>query len=209
MKPTRSWRCGRPSAAATTQRMRARAHIAQALRKRTGQEPTRRAVLSALLKKAVEWGELERLPCVIKLLPNPKKTMGFHDFDRYERLLRVARKRGTDVYVMVLAGGDAGLRLGEIVALEWCDIDLKARRLRAARNGGQGGARSHGPRVQGSNDEGTSNRERAQRASHGNGAGIEGSPRATVSGVWGRSPQIKIDQAGYGDRNRLTVFPSW
>ena len=43
-------------------------------------------VLSALLKRAVEWGELDRSPCVIKLLPNPKRTMGFHDFDRYERL---------------------------------------------------------------------------------------------------------------------------
>ena len=42
-------------------------------------------VLSTLLKKAVEWGKLERLPCVVKLLPNPKKTMGFHDFDQYER----------------------------------------------------------------------------------------------------------------------------
>jgi hypothetical protein len=51
-------------------------------------------VLSTLLKKAVEWGELERLLCTIKLLPNPKKTMGFHDFDQYERLLTVARKRG-------------------------------------------------------------------------------------------------------------------
>ena len=44
-------------------------------------------VLSSLLKKAVEWGELERLPCVIRSLPNPKRTMGFHDFDQYERLL--------------------------------------------------------------------------------------------------------------------------
>lgn len=34
-------------------------------------------VLNTLLKKAVEWGEIERLPCIIKLLPNPKKTMGF------------------------------------------------------------------------------------------------------------------------------------
>ena len=50
-------------------------------------------VLSTLLKKAVERGELDRLPCAIKLLPNPKKTMGFHDFDQYERLLTVARKR--------------------------------------------------------------------------------------------------------------------
>jgi len=34
-------------------------------------------VLSTLLKKAVEWCELERLPCTVKLLPNPEKTMGF------------------------------------------------------------------------------------------------------------------------------------
>ena len=95
-------------------------------------------VLSTLLKKAVEWGELERLPCVVKLLPNPRKTMGFHDFDQYERLLTVARKRGTDAYLMVLAGGDAGLRLGEIIALEWRDIDRAARRLTVDRSDWQG-----------------------------------------------------------------------
>jgi len=90
--------------------------------------------LSTLLKKAVEWGELERLPCAIKLLPNPKKTMGFHDFDQYERLLTVARRRGVDAYLMALLGGDAGLRLGEIVALEWRDVDLAARRLTVERS---------------------------------------------------------------------------
>jgi integrase len=91
-------------------------------------------VLSTLLKKAVEWGELERLPCVIKVLPNPKKTMGFHDFDQYERLLTVARKRDRQAYLMTLLGGDAGLRLGEIVALEWRDVDLGARRLSVERS---------------------------------------------------------------------------
>jgi len=90
--------------------------------------------LSTLLKKAVEWGELERLPCAIKLLPNPKKTMGFHDFDQYERLLTVARRRGVEAYLMALLGGDAGLRLGEIVALEWRDVDLAARRLTVERS---------------------------------------------------------------------------
>ncbi len=35
---------------------------------------------------------------------------------------------------MVLLGGDAGLRLGEIVALEWRDVDLQARRLTVQRS---------------------------------------------------------------------------
>ena len=86
------------------------------------------------MKKAMEWGELERLPCVIKLLPNPKKTMGFHDFDQYERLLTIARKRDAQTYLMVLLGGDAGLRLGEIIALEWRDVELGARRLTVQRS---------------------------------------------------------------------------
>jgi integrase len=91
-------------------------------------------VLSTLLKKAVEWGEPERLPCAIKLLPTPRRTMGFHDFDQYERLLVAARRRGTEVYLMVLLGGDAGLRLGEILALEWRDIELTSRRLTVQRS---------------------------------------------------------------------------
>lgn len=91
-------------------------------------------VLRTMLKKAVEWGELDRLPCTIKLLPNPKKTMGFHGFAEYDRLLTVAQKRDPQAYLMVLLGGDAGLRLGEIVALEWRDIDLHARRLTVQRS---------------------------------------------------------------------------
>jgi len=91
-----------------------------------------------LLKKAVEWGDLDRLPCTIKLLFNPKKTMGFHDAAEYQRLLMVAQKRSPEAYLMVLLGGDAGLRLGEIVALEWGDVDLHARRLTVERSDWRG-----------------------------------------------------------------------
>jgi integrase len=91
-------------------------------------------VLSILLKTAVEWGELDRLPCTIKSLPTAKNVAGFHDFEEYERLLTVAQKRGDNAYLMVLLGGDAGLRLGEIVALEWRDVDLEVRRLTVRRS---------------------------------------------------------------------------
>ena len=60
--------------------------------------------------------------------------MGFHDFNQYERLLTVARKRGEDAHLMVLARGDAGPRLGEIIALEWRDIGFPARRLTVQRS---------------------------------------------------------------------------
>jgi hypothetical protein len=52
--------------------------------------------LNTLLKQAVEWGQLDRLPCTIRLLKNPKKTMGFLDFEEYERLLVAARNRGPE-----------------------------------------------------------------------------------------------------------------
>lgn len=37
-------------------------------------------VLNMLLKKAVEWDVIERMPCAVKLLPAPKPSMGFYGF---------------------------------------------------------------------------------------------------------------------------------
>jgi integrase len=91
-------------------------------------------VLSTLLKRAVEWGELTVMPCTIKLLRTPKTSMGFHDFEDYGRLLDTAQRRSQEAYLMVLLGGDAGLRLGEIVALEWRDVDFQRRRLTIERS---------------------------------------------------------------------------
>ena len=56
------------------------------------------AVLSILLKKAVEWDVIERMPCRIKLLPIEKGAAAFHDFDgvRTSRRGR-AGNRSTDV----------------------------------------------------------------------------------------------------------------
>src|SRR5262245_14057064 len=40
-------------------------------------------VLNMVLKKAVEWDLLERLPCVIRLLPIPKPSASFHGFEEF------------------------------------------------------------------------------------------------------------------------------
>ena len=86
-------------------------------------------VLSILLKKAVEWDVIERMPCRIKLLPIEKGAAAFHDFEEYERLVDVARAIDQRTYLIVLLGGEAGLRCGEMIALEWGDVDLAKRQL--------------------------------------------------------------------------------
>jgi integrase len=53
----------------------------------------------------------------------------FHDFGAYERLLAAARSIDWRSYLIVLPGGEGGLRVGEIVALEWADIDLNRRQI--------------------------------------------------------------------------------
>jgi integrase len=86
-------------------------------------------VLNVLLKKAVEWNVIDRVPCVIRLLPIPKPSAGFYDFDEYERLIQAAKVLDRTTYLIVLLGSDAGLRCGEIMALEWRDVDLHKRQL--------------------------------------------------------------------------------
>jgi hypothetical protein len=73
--------------------------------------------LSVVLRTAVEWGVIERVPCSIKLLKTPKGEASFHDFDEFERIVEVARSEARALLV-VLLGGEAGLRCGEIMGLE-------------------------------------------------------------------------------------------
>jgi preprotein translocase subunit Sss1 len=108
-------------------------------------------VLSTLLKKAVEWGEVERVPCVIKLLPTPRKTIGFHDFDQYERLLTVARKPGTEAYLMVLqavmrdCGSVRSSRSNGVISTWRRDGSPAAIRLARTRHGAERGTVTAAP----------------------------------------------------------------
>jgi hypothetical protein len=74
-------------------------------------------VLSVVLRTAVEWGVIARVPCSIKLLKAPKSEASFHDVHDFERLVDAARSEALALLV-VLLGGEAGLRCGEIMALD-------------------------------------------------------------------------------------------
>jgi integrase len=86
-------------------------------------------VLNTLLKKAVEWEVIDAMPCTIRLLPISRMSMAAYDSNEYERLVSVAQAIDWRTYLIVLLGGDAGLRCGEMIALEWGDVDITARQL--------------------------------------------------------------------------------
>ena len=95
-------------------------------------------VLNVLLKTAVEWDAIDQMPCTIRLMPVPPTSATFHDFDVYERLVDTARGTDWQTYLIVVLGGDAGLRCGEMLALEWTDVDLAKRQLCVQRSDWEG-----------------------------------------------------------------------
>lgn len=96
------------------------------------------SVLLTLLKVAVEWGEIRELPCTVRLVRRREAEMAFHDFEEYERLLAAARGIDPRAELIVLLGGRAGLRLGEMLALRWVDVDLERQRISVRQNDWRG-----------------------------------------------------------------------
>jgi integrase len=90
-------------------------------------------VLNMILKTAVEWKEIEEHPCSIKWVRVIRREMRFHDFPDFERLVATAQQSNV-CHLIVLLGGEAGLRCGEMMALEWSDIDFTARQICVARS---------------------------------------------------------------------------
>ena len=72
------------------------------------------------------------LPCSIKLLRAPMSVAAFHDFSDCEKLVEAAKDDGATAQLIVLLGGEAGWRCGEIMALEWGDVDFTNRQLSVA-----------------------------------------------------------------------------
>ena len=92
------------------------------------------STLSMTLKCAVEWGVLDAMPVTIKLVKRQRPLPKFYDFDEYDWLVEAAAKIDPRIHLCVLLGGDAGLRRGEIIALEQSDCDLRRGKLNIERS---------------------------------------------------------------------------
>ena len=91
-------------------------------------------VLNKLLKVAVEWDVIANMPCTIRQVAIPRAEAPFLDVEEYEALLEGAEKVGPPAHLVVLLGGEAGLRCGEMMALEWPDVDFRRNRLKVQRS---------------------------------------------------------------------------
>jgi len=80
------------------------------------------AVLSSMLTTAAEW-ELIDKPPRIRFLRVPPQPFDFLDFDEADRLVEAAERGLWRTAIVTVL--HTGLRLGEMMALRWQDVDLK------------------------------------------------------------------------------------
>jgi len=93
-------------------------------------------VLSKILRYAAEIELIDRMP-KIKTLKVPPQKFDFFTFEELEALVAKSASE-PEWHAAVLVAGEAGLRLGELLALEWTDIDFKNGLLTVMRNDWRG-----------------------------------------------------------------------
>lgn len=92
-------------------------------------------VLRSMLRVAAEWHIIPQAPRV-RMVAVPEDEPDWFEIDEYERLCKAASMMDLRTLAVVLLGGDAGLRRGEILALKWADVDFAGNRIvvRASRS---------------------------------------------------------------------------
>jgi integrase len=110
---------------------------------RTGEplSPKTRNNILAVLSKALRYAEeveiIDKVPA-IRLYRVERPEIVYWEFEEYGRLVDAARETGAAWRAAVLLAGEAGLRLGELLALRWEHIDSIAGRITVARQVRQG-----------------------------------------------------------------------
>jgi len=81
--------------------------------------------VARILRFARKVRAIEAVP-TFERLPEPRKRpKEVYSEEQIAAMLAVARRHGTDALVILLLALDAGLRVSEICALEWGDVDLR------------------------------------------------------------------------------------
>jgi len=80
-------------------------------------------VLGKCLRCAVDWEILDKVP-KIKPLKVPPQTFKFLNEDEYTKLLQSTKETNVELYEMVLFALRTGVRIGELIAVDWTDVDF-------------------------------------------------------------------------------------
>lgn len=96
------------------------------------------SVLRTMLNFAAETSVIPAVPVTFRQLKTVPAEIEFYEPDVYEKLVSTARELDARAYLVVLLGGEAGLRRGEIAGLEWDYIDVTRRFLHIQRSESKG-----------------------------------------------------------------------
>lgn len=92
------------------------------------------AVTRSMFEVAVENGMVKKNPCVKSVRPRGEATEERAPLTSEQEQMLLDKARGTPIYLFVLLGLNLGLRRGELLGLQWGDIDFTAGTLSVRRS---------------------------------------------------------------------------
>jgi len=96
-------------------------------------------VLSSMFSSAVKWGYLKENRCrSVPRLRLPVQELQFYERKQTAVFLRKAAKLEPDYFALFATAFKSGLRLGELIGLEWGDLDFVTRRIHVQRSYSEG-----------------------------------------------------------------------